>query len=130
MGALNIVKTKMSEIWIDDEGILVLKPFEDVELDLDTVVECFETYKAMGIGPHHKVLQLIDATGHGSMTSEGRTYAAEVGMNFFIASAIVSDSLAIRLIVNFFNSFHKQLVPFKMFSNQEDAKKWLRTFIK
>jgi hypothetical protein len=127
MEALGKIKTKMNEIWIDDEGFLILKPQEGAELDLDEVKACFEAYSTLGIGPENKVLELIDARD-GSMTSEARTYAAEVGKDYFIAAAIISDSLAVRLIVNFFNTFYTQVVPFKMFGTEEEARKWLRTF--
>ncbi|MES2764029.1 MAG: STAS/SEC14 domain-containing protein [Bacteroidota bacterium] len=123
----NIIRTKVNDIWIDDEGFLILKPKEGVELDLDEVKACFEAYRTLGIGPHNKVLELIDARD-GSMNSEARTYAAEHGKDYFIAAAIVSDSLAVRLVVNFFNTFYKQIVPFKMFATEESARKWLRTF--
>lgn len=117
----------MCEIWIDDEGILILKPDESAELDLEEVKACFEAYQKLGIGPHNKVLELIDARD-GSMTNEARAFAAKNGVDYFIAAAIISDSLAVRLVVNFFNSFYSQLVPFKMFATEEAARNWLRTF--
>lgn len=119
--------TPVNEIWIDEEGFLILKPIEGVEIDLEEAKACFDVYEKLGIGPQHKVLQLIDARD-GSMTPEARTYAAEKGKNYFIAAAIISDSLAVRIVVNFFNSFYQQIVPFKMFPDEESAKKWLRTF--
>jgi len=129
MEATQTIKTKMNEIWIDEEGFLILKPQEGAELDLDEVKACFDAYRSLGIGPGNKILEIIDARD-GSMTSEARTYAAEVGADYFIAAAIISDSLAVRLVVNFFNTFYKQIVPFKMFASEEDARKWLRTFRK
>lgn len=129
MTATQKVKTTYNEIWIDSEGFLVLKPVPGVELDLEEVKSCFEAYKSFGIGPNNKVLELIDARD-GSMTAEARTYAAEHGRDYFIASAIISDSLAVRMVVNFFNTFYKHVVPFKMFANEEDARKWLRSFKK
>jgi len=127
MVTIKKIRTKANEIWIDEEGFLILKAMEGIEMDLDEVKACFEAYKGLGIGPHNKVLELIDARD-GSLTSEARTYAAENGMNYFIAAAIVSDSLAVRMVVNFFNTFYKHVVPFKIFSKEEEARKWLRTF--
>lgn len=127
MVAVSKIKTQFNEIWIDEEGFLILKPFPGVELDLDEVKACFRAYDELGIGPHNKVLEIIDARD-GSMTHDARAYAAEVGMNYFIAAAIISDSLAVRLVVNFFNTFYKHTVPFKMFATEEAARKWLRTF--
>jgi hypothetical protein len=128
MVAISKLKTRFNEIWIDEEGFLILKPLAGVELDLDEVKACFRAYDKLGIGPDNKVLELIDARD-GSMTPEARAYAAQVGMNYFIAAAIISDSLAVRLVVNFFNTFYKHTVPFKMFATEEAARKWLRTFV-
>lgn len=121
------IRTKKCEIWIDDEGILFLKPSDNADIDLEEVKSCFEAYKELGIGPHNKVLEIIDQWD-GSITPEARNYAAKVGGDFFIASAVISNSLAVRLVVNFFNAFYKTDVPFKMFANEEHARKWLRTF--
>ena len=132
MPELQIVKktkTLMNEIWIDEEGFLVLKPNEGAELDLDEVKSCFEIYRSLGIGPHNKVLELVDARDV-SISSDARAYTAKVGSDYFIAAAIISNSLAVRLIVNFFNTFYKNLVPFKMFATEQEARKWLRTFKK
>jgi hypothetical protein len=129
MTATQKLKTNYNEIWIDDEGFLMLKPTPGVELDLEEVKAYFEAYKSLGIGPDNKVLEIIDARD-GSMSSEARTFAAENGKDFFIASAIISDSLAVRMVVNFFNTFYSQVVPFKMFANEKDAREWLRTFKK
>ncbi len=127
MVAVSKIKTKFNEVWIDEEGFLVLKPLTGVELDLEEVKACFRAYDELGIGPNNKVLELIDARD-GSLMPEARTYAAEMGKNYFIAAAIISDSLAVRMVVNFFNTFYKQIVPFKMFATEEAARKWLRTF--
>lgn len=127
MTATQKIKTKMNEIWVDDEGFLILKPLTGVEMDIEEIKTCFEAYKTLGFGPHNKVLELIDARD-GAMTSEARNYAAEHGKDYFIAAAIISDSLAVRMVVNFFNTFYKHVVPFKMFANEEDARKWLRSF--
>jgi len=133
MGAtdvISVIKTKLSEIWIDEDGFLVFKPDDGAEIDQEEVEACFKAYDTLGIGPHNKVLELIDARGHSSLTPEARALAAKQGRNYFIASAIISESLSIRLIVNFFNKFYKQEVPFKMFANERSAREWLRTFRK
>lgn len=123
------VRTKSTEIWLDEEGILWLLPDANVELDLDEVKICFETYTKMGINKNNKVLQIIDAQAGVSMNKEGRDFAAEHGKDFFIASAIISKNLSVRLIVNFFNLFYKiQPVPFKLFDTIENGKAWLNKF--
>jgi hypothetical protein len=123
-------RTEISDIRIDEEGILVLEFLKEGEVDLEEVRNCFNAYSEMGIGPNNKILQLIIAKHHSLPNTEARDLAAEQGKNFFIASAVVSNSIAIRLIVNFFNSFYRSTVPFKMFGDEVSARKWLRTFKK
>lgn len=123
------VRTKSTEIWLDEEEILWLLPDANAELDLEEVKICFEEYSRMGINKNNKVLQIIDAHAGVSMSKEGRDYAAEHGKDFFIASAIISKNLSVRLIVNFFNLFYKtQPVPFKLFDTVENGKVWLAKF--
>lgn len=122
-------KTKLNDIWIDDEGILWIVPNESGELDLEETTACFDIYKKLGLDKK-KVLQIMDLRNSVTMSKEARDYAASQGYNYFIASACVSDSLAVRLMVNFFNKFYSNKVPFKMFGDIESAKKWLQTFKK
>ncbi len=123
------LKTKHSEIWLDEEGILRVDIQENAELEAEEVKNCFDAYTQMGINKNNKVLQLMTTGENVTIDKEGRDYAAINGKDFFIASAIVSTSLATRLIVNFFNIFYKsQIVPFKMFDNEESAKRWLYKF--
>ncbi len=128
MSAAHKIKTSYNEIWVDDEGFLMLKLIECGQLELEEVKACFEAYQRLGFGPSNKVLQIIDIREDGSMTHDARAFAAENGRHFFIASAVISNSLAVRMIVNFFNTFYKHPVPFKMFANEVDAKNWLRSF--
>lgn len=121
------IRTPFNEIWFDAEGILHVRATEQGEIDLDEVKACFEVYEKLGCR-QNKVLQLMDARIGLTIAKEARDYAAREGVNYFIASAIVSDSLSVRLVVNFFNMFYKHKVPFKLFRNEKEALKWLRKF--
>lgn len=122
-------RTKSCEVWLDEEGVLWLVPDGETELDLEEVKACFDTYKKIGINKENKVLQIIDARVNVSMNKEGRDYAAVHGKEYFIASAVISTNLSIRLLVNFFNLFYKSNgVPLKMFETEEGARNWLDKF--
>ena len=123
----NKFQTAMNEIWLDDEGILWLMPIESGEIDLEEAKACFKIYKSMGCDKK-KVLQLMDMRNSVTISKDARDFAAKEGNNYFIASAIVSNTLAVRIMVNFFNKFYKPEVPFKLFGDIESALKWLRTF--
>ena len=125
-----IIKTKTSEIWIDDRGILNLKTYEGAELNYEEVKNCFDVYRELGIGSTNKVLQLISSKDNFNITKEGREYAAKYGKDFFIASAVVTDNLAVRLLANFFRNFYKFIVPFKIFESEGKAVDWLLRYRK
>ncbi len=121
-------RTTCAEIWLDEAGVLWLKPDADTDLGLEEVKACFATYTEMGIHSQNKVLQIIDARVNVSMSKEGREYASNAGNECFIASAVISNSLSVRLIVNLFNIIYKASVPLKMFETEEEARKWLSRF--
>ncbi len=43
------------------------------------------------------------------------------------ATAVVVDTLAYKLIANFYLKFNKPKRPYKVFSKEEEAIKWLKT---
>jgi hypothetical protein len=52
------------------------------------------------------------------------------GTRFTLADAIVVESLAHKLIANFYLKINKPLVPTRVFSNTKEAEKWLLSFKK
>ena len=118
-----------SEIWIDHLGVLWVKPEDSAEIDLEEARACFAVYRSLGC-KENKILQLLDGRKHFTLTDEARSYAALQGKEFFIASAIISNNLAMRIAVNFFNRFMNHDVPFKMFGTERAAIDWLLKFRK
>lgn len=120
-----IIRTRTSEIWVDEDGILRVKVMEGAELTYEEVKKCFEVYSELGYGKNDKALQIMDARANCTMNKEGRDYAAKVSSDFFIACAVITNNLPVKLIVNFFNSFYKTGVPMRIFSSEEKALEWL-----
>jgi hypothetical protein len=125
-----IIKTKTSEIWIDENAILRVNVMEGAELTYEEVAICFESYAKLGCGSDNKVLQLMDARVNSSMTKEGREYVAKQAKHFFIASAVITNNLPVRLIANFFIKFYRLNIPVKIFDSKEKALEWLLKFRK
>jgi hypothetical protein len=121
----HIHRTKNHEIWIDDEGILWIEAMEAIEVELEEVKACFAIYDKLGC-KEKKVLQLMDVRTGVTMTKEARDFAAKYGNDYFIAVAIVSKSLAVRMLVNISKIFYPNLVPMKLFGDIEGAREWLR----
>ena len=49
-------------------------------------------------------------------------------LQYCSAMAFISDSLAKKLLANFFISINKDKVPMKFFNNEKDALQWLSQF--
>ncbi len=122
-------ETKSSLIWIDDEEILRIRIKGQIQVKLEDVIESFDIYRKWGL-PENKRLQLMEGATFFSMDKAGQQYAAEHGRNFFIASALVHKSAAIRILFNFFSRFFSSPLPFRLFSSEREALKWLRSFKK
>ncbi len=63
-----------------------------------------------------------------TITKEARDNAVKIeDQSMLGASAVVVDSLPYKLIANFYLKFNKPKRPYKVFSKQEEAVKWLLT---
>lgn len=97
---------------------------EDVDVELQDAVELVEIGTELTKNLH--VGALVDASRNFSITNEARKYFAEkTASQQFRAVAIITNSLAQRLIVNFYININRPNVPTKMFSNETDALEWL-----
>ncbi len=94
--------------------------------------ECKEINDVIGEYCNYtKALILMVAGEETVIEAGGREFSASPeGMRYTIADAIVFNSMAHRLIVNFYLKFNKPPMPSKAFVNVEDARKWLLTFKK
>ena len=129
MGATEKIETKTAKIWIDDEGIVRFKIKEGAAVDLQEVEEHFNVYRKL-VSKKNKALHLFESGEFFRFDIDAMKYVAKHAKDFFIASAIVHNSLAIRILYNFVHKFIVPPVPFKMFSTKSEALEWLRAFRK
>jgi hypothetical protein len=127
MDATEKIETKTAKIWIDEEGIMRFRIKEGAAIDLQEVAEHFTIYRKL-VPQKSKVLHLFESGKFFRFDTDAMQYVAKHAKDFFIASAVVHDSLAIRILYNFVNNFIPQPVPFKMFSTKGAALEWLRSF--
>lgn len=61
---------------------------------------------------------------------DARKYAAGEDSNkYTIADAFVINSIALKLVGNFYIRYNKPVRPTRIFNNEEDALVWLRNFL-
>jgi hypothetical protein len=120
--------TSVSEIWLDDEAIMHIVFAKGVTITLPDMEEAYKLFGDLGFGAGKKKSRQLLSGGPFNISKEARDYAGKNATDYFIAAAMVTDSILMRYVINLFNSIQKHDVPFKLFSSEEDAIEWLRTF--
>lgn len=134
MGAMEICKTKsevnLGYVKLDvlDSCIVRSTYAEDTTLD---VARAHAVNKAIGEMTDGKaMLQMFVACPGLDVEKDVREWGVtEEANKYTIASAVVCNSLAHRLLGNFFIKVQKPLRPTKMFSSEEEAIVWLKSFL-
>lgn len=80
------------------------------------------------IGSGKKMLVYVDTYNFMSITPEARQYASSnESSEFTLANAVLIDSLAKKLLFNFFMNISKPAVPTKGFNSKTEAISWLKS---
>jgi hypothetical protein len=122
------VSTRMADNILRDDGILEIKLKNGIEIEVDVIRENYLATQALVKGRRCPVL--VDARVEELyMSSEARELSASQSPGTRVAEAVLVNTLAIRLMGNFYINFNKPTVPTKLFTSEEDAIAWLKTFI-
>lgn len=106
-----------------DKGILVGVYLCEI-VDLETIQSAVN-FRLKNYG-HKDFPLLIHTNKMKHITREAREYlASEEGCQKIKSCAILTDSILTKVIANFFLQINKPLVPSKLFTNEESARKWL-----
>lgn len=112
------------EIFILSKNLFKLKPRENAELDVNDGIEIRKAFLILSEGAKWAVL--VDGTNFFSTTGELRQLSASEEYTILrLALAIVTKSMATKIIGNFFIKVNKPASPTKLFSNEKLAIEWL-----
>jgi hypothetical protein len=124
---MKIVRTKTSEMFIDEHGIYHKTVIENCHVDLAALKESSLATDKLTEGK--KVLMLYDARNHFTLTEDAMEYAQKDIFNKKrIATAIISNKTGIKITVDYMVRVMKLSIPIEVFNNIEDAVTWLLTF--
>lgn len=118
------IESLSAYFWLDADGVLIImnKP-KDVHSGEDALENVKFTQSFCNDVPR---LLLIDVTKIRSMTREAREmYKMEGSTGRILAVALVTSSLAGRILANFFLNFNKPEAPTRLFNNYNAAHTWL-----
>lgn len=112
-------------IWSDEDGLswITFEPGSEISGE-DAAVLLDFAKRTYNEAEYFRVL--IDLRSNPVITREARDFAAGGGtIDYISAFAILADDLSMRLVGNFFIHFHKPDQPTKIFTDKNEARKWL-----
>jgi hypothetical protein len=114
-----------SVFWFED-GILCSISKNMPAQNLEEVKKTIEEFKKIIDGK--KVCMLLDVTYSPESTKEIRDYAALEFPKFTKAIAMISKSALGKMLANLFFTLKTQPYPTKMFTDENEAKAWLKQY--
>jgi hypothetical protein len=119
--------TGTERIWIDPEGILRFVTLP-VAQELEDAVENVRVSRELGSGVPRP--GLLDSREAISISREARSYyAGPENARVLSAVAILVGSPLSRVIGNFFIGLNRTSFPSRLFTSEEQALAWLRSFL-
>ena len=119
-------KNEKFEIQFLTDRIYRLKVFEGAEIEADDANEMGKILRELSNGKPFAVL--LNAMSSFYISPDANKIIASKKDR--IAAAIVTKSLANRIIGNFFIKFNKPATPTKLFSEETEAMEWLEQLVK
>jgi hypothetical protein len=119
-----VYDTPTSIFWIDETGIIyaIIKDIKTQTLE-DAKENIADFKKVIG---ERKVCLLIDVTNSAESSKEIRDYIAIEFPKFVKAIAMLSQSAFGKMLANLFFTIKTQPYPTKMFTDEKEAKEWLK----
>jgi len=121
----NPVVYPQQTIWLEN-GIMYILIAENAVIDLAAAKKSSEYMKE--VSPQPMPLIIYYPKGH-TQNIEARNYYAKdpTHIQLYTSCALLTDNPMARVLANFFMGFNKPLKPTRMFTNLEDAEKWIKS---
>ena len=122
------IETRASILFLRSDGIMHVH-FKDIdELLTDDITDAVNGL--YGIGGGKKFLIFLTFENFFIIDKEIRKLAAtEISGKYTIADAFVVNSIALKLLINFYIAFNKPSRPTRLFDSEEKAVEWLKSFL-
>lgn len=122
-----VIEFPASTVWFDEDGILCSVAKKVPLQTIEDAKKTMEEFRIITGGT--KICMLSDSTDSPPPNKEIRDYAAEVMPEIAKAVAIISRSAVGKMAANLFFSIKRQPYPVKMFTEEVEAKEWLKQYL-
>lgn len=122
------ISTDVSTISLQEDGIIRMDmhPVEEITVnDQKAIMDVIHE-----IGGGRSFCNLVVFKQYVNVDEEARQFSASPEGNIYtIADAFVINSVALKLVGNFYMQVNKPVKPTRIFTNEKDAIAWLHTFM-
>lgn len=128
---VKVIEWPTSYVWFDEDGVLYSKPKEGVEqpdMSREESLALMEEFKKI-CGYEKRCMILETDKNSKPPKKEDRDFAAEQLNQLVKAMGIISTSPLSRMVANLFFGLKPPPYPFKFFSNEKDAKEWIKKYL-
>jgi hypothetical protein len=123
---VELIKGEIADYWLDNDGIL----FSFSKSPVRTVKNISENIALVrSITKNRKVPLLIYLTDSPVPDKATRKFTKEQLPEVYTAMAMVSKPGLTKLIMNILFKFSKTPIPMKSFTDDEEAKEWLKQYL-
>jgi hypothetical protein len=120
-------ETAVSIFWFDKEGIFCSYTKKGMKPTRETLRQTFDYIRANS--PGKLVCWLGDVTEAAAADKETRDFAAEETPKLIKALALITKSSFSKMFANLFLAIKSPAYPVKMFTDETEARAWLRKFM-
>jgi hypothetical protein len=122
---VQIYTTELATFWLGDDGLLysLSKP---PKRTIKNTSENFELVRKLTNGK--PICHLVYICNSAKPDKATRDFVVQELPKVYKAMAMVSSSGLGKIIMNFLFALNKPAIPMKSFSNEEDAKEWLKQY--
>ncbi len=128
---IKIIDWPTSLIWFDEDGVMYSKPKPGVpepELNKEESLKQMDEFKKI-LGDK-KVCMILETNSNSKPPKkEDRDFIADQLNQVVKAMGLISSSPLSRMIANLFFGLKPPPYPVKFFSNEKDAKEWIKQYI-
>jgi len=125
---VEIINWPTSTMWFDENGILCSVAKKGVPATLEESKQSVESFRKITKGG--KVCILADITNGTPPIKEVRDYVAAESARMIKAMAVIVNSALGRMASSLYFGLKPPAYPTKAFSNENDAKEWLKQYCK
>jgi len=121
-----LIKGEIADYWLSDDGLLYSYSKSPVRT-VKNITENIQLVKQ--ITGNKKVPLLIYLSNSPVPDKETRKFSTEQLPNVYTAMAMVSKPGLSKFIMNLLFSLKKPPIPMKSFTDDQEAKKWLKQYL-